>query len=245
MAARTSRHSTVGECWQPAPLESRLEEGALHVWRADLAAVADVFARLLCTDERTRAERLLGESDRRRWTRARGVLRALLGRYLQADPRDLQIVAEARGKPIVLSDAPGSSATAQGSSGTSSQVAFNLSHSGELALYAFTQSGSVGVDVEVARRPIREVAIAARALGTSAAERLEMLDPTAREQEFRRLWVRHEAKLKCWGTGIGEPSARTSACEPWIADLDVGPRAAAAVAATAPPQRLCCWDWRA
>ena len=54
-----------------------------------------------------------------------------------------------------------------------------MSHSGRLALYAFSDAGAVGVDVEVARRPIDELAIAARTLGATEAQRLEALDPAS------------------------------------------------------------------
>ncbi|HYM67693.1 MAG TPA: 4'-phosphopantetheinyl transferase superfamily protein, partial [Patescibacteria group bacterium] len=124
------------------------------------------------------------------------------------------------------------------------RLRFTLSHSGHLALYAFTTVGEVGVDVEVARRPIDEVALAARAFGPGEAQRLEPLDPAARRQEFRRAWARHEATLKCRGTGFGGgPAAHGPA--PWIAELDVGANAAAAVAAERAPEELRCWGWQA
>jgi hypothetical protein len=49
------------------------------------------------------------------------------------------------------------------------------------------------------------------------------------------LWTRHEAELKRRGTGIGAASAEAHAkgeahAEPWIVELDVGPRAVAALA---------------
>ena len=66
------------------------------------------------------------------------------------------------------------------------------------------ERGAVGVDVEVARRPINEAALAARTFGPDEARRLAALDPVSREREFLRLWVRHEARLKCRGTGIGD-----------------------------------------
>jgi hypothetical protein len=58
----------------------------VHVWRADVDADDDVLVELLSAEERGRAERFLEECAGRRWARSRGVLRALLGRYLQEDP---------------------------------------------------------------------------------------------------------------------------------------------------------------
>jgi 4'-phosphopantetheinyl transferase len=217
-----------------------LRECAVHVWRADLGGVADEICGLLCGQERARGERMVNDRTRDLWMRSRGVLRALLGGYLSRDPSTLRFARGARGKPELSPDA----------------VSFNLSHSGPLALYAVTRTGPVGVDVEVARRPVDEVAITARVLGEAEARRLEELDPASREQAFLRAWVRHEAELKCLGVGIGESGRggslglgnRETDTEggdgrPWIADLQVGPRAAGAVAMAVAPEELRCWEW--
>jgi 4'-phosphopantetheinyl transferase len=217
--------------WRPGPLEPRLAEGAVHVWRADLEAVTDDLLELLSCEEEARAARFLAERDRRLWGRAHGVLRAMLGRYLETDPRTPRLVVGSHGKPA-LDDAAGPA-----------RLSFNLSHSGQLALFAFTETGPVGVDVEFARRPIDEVAMATRTFGGAEAERLAGLDAATREWEFLRLWVRHEAELKFRGTGIGDATRSAEEREPWIVELEMGPRAAAAVAAQEPPDELHCWDW--
>jgi 4'-phosphopantetheinyl transferase len=140
----------------------------------------------------------------------------------------LRIEAGANGKPELVGDFRGPA------------ISFNLSHSGEIALYAFTRAGPVGVDVEVARRPIDSLALARRAFGRDEADRLAQLDPESRELEFLRAWVRHEAAVKLLGTGIGgKPAAGFG---PWFADLEIGARAAAAVALAAPPSELRCWE---
>jgi 4'-phosphopantetheinyl transferase len=175
--------------------------------------------------------------------RSRGVLRALLGGYLQKDPRTLRFTISAHGKPVLREDAAGSSAPPVSVSARHARISFNLSHSGQLALYAFIETGSVGVDVEVAGRRVDEVAIAARVLGLTEARRLEGLDQPIREREFLRAWVRDEAVLKCRGTGIGGADGAPSGGAPWVAELDVGARAAAAVALERPPHDLRCWDW--
>jgi 4'-phosphopantetheinyl transferase len=205
--------------------------GAVHVWRANLAEVPDELIELLSGDERARAARFKRPRDGRLWARSRGLLRSLLGRYLQLDPGGVPIAPGPHGKPGLEASSP---------------LSFNLSHSGDLALFAFTTLGSVGVDVEVARRPIDTVALAGRVFGADAAARLERLEGTEREQEFLRLWVRHEATLKCLGTGMGGAEARVSAGghAQWITDLEIGDRGAAAVVLDVAPEELCCWDWR-
>jgi 4'-phosphopantetheinyl transferase len=242
--------ATADRSWAPGPCHPRLTEGTVHVWRADLEAVADDMHGLLSPEERVRARRLLSQRDRQRWIRARGVLRALLGRYLQNDPTTLRFAAGTHGKLELLDAAGGSAAASAPTSAKLPRLSFNLSHSGGLALYAFTKTGAVGIDVEVARRPINEIAIAARALGQAEARRLEALDPPVREREFLRAWVRHEAELKCVGTGIGRAATGTADPRPWMAELEVGPHAAGAVAVAEPSRELpvrhldlSCWEW--
>lgn len=232
------------DAWAPGPAHPVLCKSVVDVWRADLTASADELWATLDDEERARAARLLRERDRTLWIRARGVLRALLGRYLDEDPRTLRVVSDERGKPGLLDDAPdGSAPELDPRSAACSRVSFNLSHSGDVALYAFAAGVSVGVDVEVARRAIDEVAIAARTFGATEAERLRELDPETRRREFLRAWVRYEATLKCLGVGIGGTAAASGNSLPWIAELDMGPRGAGAVAVERAPREVRLWEW--
>jgi hypothetical protein len=201
--------------------------------------------------------------------RSRGVLRALLGRYLQLDPSTLRFNLGPHGKPALLGGGP----------------AFNLSHSGTLAVYALSASAEVGVDVQLDLRQIDEAAIARRFLTAADARALAQLPPPERRTEFLRAWVRHEAALKCRGSGFaagreagtgrtgkavaagraagaglaGDAAAAAGAGSAegkgstvdaagvlsalWLADLDAGAGAAAAVACEEHPHELHCWDW--
>lgn len=217
--------------WAPGPTGPALAGGDVHVWRVELANVEPALVELLDAEERERAARLASPRDRATWPRARGVLRALLAAYLDAEPQALRFALGPHGKPRLAGE----------------QLCFNLSHSGELALYAITRAGPVGVDVELAqpRGSARERdvdAIARRAFGDDVARSLASLAPPLRERELLRLWTRHEAELKRRGTGIGGRSPRRDTA-PWLAELDVGPRGAAALACSSPPHELRCWDW--
>lgn len=224
------------EAWAPGPLCPRLADGAVHVWRADLADVSEKLAGLLSGDERARAARLVDTRRGELWRRSRGLLRTLLGRYLARDPSSLRFALGAHGKPVLVFDGEDS-------------LSFNMSHSGSTALYAFTGAGEIGVDVETARRRIDEVAVARRALGRTTTARLEGLDPGTRRREFLRAWARHEAALKCLGVGIGgagigEPRADAGGPELWVSELELGDLdAAAAVATDGQARGLRCWRW--
>jgi 4'-phosphopantetheinyl transferase len=177
------------------------------------------------------------------WTRSRGVLRVLLGRYLEREPSGLRFIQGASGKPALLVDDPGPNASSVPLAADPASLHFNVSHSGEDALYAFSRTTPVGVDIEVAGRRINELAVARRVLGPVTTDRLARLDPAEREREFLRAWVGMEAKLKCRGTGIVGSLDEVEVTELWVVELEVRPRAAAAVAAERAPHELRCWSW--
>jgi 4'-phosphopantetheinyl transferase len=215
----------------PAPFE--LSEDAVHVWVVDLDA-PPWHTGLLSSEERTRAERFRRERDRLRWTRAREALRLLLGEYLRSDPRAVRFDIGARGKPELVED--------------QRRFHFNLAHAAGVAVYAVTNAQPVGVDIELPGRSIDVLAVAERALGPAASARLRVLRADAREREFLRQWVRHEATLKCRGTGLGGGGVEAHGGRPWVSELDLPPRwsaagAVAAVAVADGPSEVSCREW--
>jgi len=225
-------HAHAGSRWDAGPARPCLDGTVLHLWRADADVLPSELEELLCERERERSQRLLSTSARRRWTRTRGLLRALTASYLNASPIELRFASGPHGKPG-LADG---------------RLFFNLSHSGAIALYAFSRLAPVGVDVEVAaRRTMDEAAVAARVLGEQEAQRLRALsDPHVRRREFLRAWTRYEAALKCAGVGIGAAAPRGGAREPWVRQLELGlgPDVAGALACEREPAEVRCWQWR-
>jgi 4'-phosphopantetheinyl transferase len=231
--------------WERGPTRGRLAPEAVDVWRADLAVGGDDVRALLSDDERARAARFVRAEDGVRWAHARGIVRALLGRYADADPRRLRLGAGPYGKPQLAGADAAADAGADGPAGAASagRLCFNLSHSGDVLLVAVALGREVGVDVELPRRSVDHVAIARRVLGDEEAERLGALDPPEREREFLRAWVRWEAVLKCRGTGIGGADDASTGPDPWVVELDVGLPAAAALAVADEPSTVRCFQW--
>ena len=245
--------------WSPGPRDPRACAGIVDVWRADVTAVPDELQELLGSEETERAQRIVRAGARTLWARSRGLLRALLGRYLEHDPRQLRFEVGAHGKPKLAYDGPAAHDGRAPHDGRTPHdgpagpdLRFNLSHSGPLVLIAVSARHEVGVDVEHARARgdagADELALAARLFGAAQARRLGELDRDRRAAELLRAWAMHEATLKCLGTGLA--GTRAAAPDPpqglWRAALDVGPGAAAAVAAQGEHAReLHCWDWRA
>jgi 4'-phosphopantetheinyl transferase len=233
--ARPSGPASATGGWPAGPQAPRLAPGGAHVWRADLRAVAEDLLGALSADERDRAAAMSGAGARGLWSRSRGVLRALLARYLRCGAADVALAVGELGKPELLSVPAGVA-----------PLHFNLSHSQGSALYAFSADGPVGVDVQAvrpdgARAPVDHVALARRAFGEREAQRLGLVEPARREWEFLRAWTRYEAQVKQLGLGIG--GARVADAPPWAGELDVGQNAAAALSLNSPASDLRLWAW--
>jgi len=183
--------------WQEPPprgaLGARLGVNDIHVWRARLKPRDHVVTSLrlvLSADERTRADRFYFERDRRSFTVARGVLRSLLGGYLGCAPADVGFGYRDKGKPYATSPA--------------SDVAFNVSHSGDYALLAFTRGRALGVDVELRRDMSDLTSLAETSFSPSEFAVFRGL-PTAQHVEaFFACWSRKEAFIKATGEGVSQ-----------------------------------------
>lgn len=167
----------------------------VHLWTAHLdgqeEGVCNRWQRLLDEVEAARASRFYFERDRRRFTVARGILRALLARYLDAPPGALAFGYTEQGKPFLTSP--------------QSKLHFNVSHSGGQALFAFAQNHEVGVDIEAGERLGDDwPGIARRYFSEREQSELFELPEPQRRAAFLTGWARKEAYLKATGLGISD-----------------------------------------
>src|SRR5262245_6543972 len=112
----TTGHDLV---WRLPPADLQLSMDEVHVWRAELDLPASQIQRLqhtLSTDELLRAERFYARKDRQHFVVAHGLLRAILGRYLEVEPDHIPFCYSAHGKPALAS-----------TSGQEHKLSFNLS----------------------------------------------------------------------------------------------------------------------
>lgn len=246
--------SAAGEAWGAPPRLLRLADDVVHVWAAPLDPPAHAVRRhaaLLAPDEHARADRFRFERDRRRFTVARGVLRALLGRYLGTDPRGVAFRYESHGKPA-LDGEP----AAHG-------IRFNVSHSGEMALYALARGRELGVDVEEVRRMEDGLKIAERFFSEAEVAAFRALPDGIRDDAFFNCWTRKEAYIKAVGEGLsfplhafdvslapGEPARLLASRDPRQAERwslrglpDPAPGYRAAVVVEGEGWEPACWRW--
>jgi 4'-phosphopantetheinyl transferase len=87
-------------------------------------------------------------------------------------------------------------------------IAFNLSHTGGLALVAIAGSGRVGIDAETVRSTIEVEDLSRRFFAPAEAAEILALSPDARLAAFFTCWTRKEAFVKALGGGLSVPLDR-------------------------------------
>ena len=182
--------------WPQPPAEIDLPTGEVHLWSARLEVPDDLLrqcASVLSADERQRAERFRAGSLRNHYIAGRGMLRMLLGRYLRTDPTSFALSYQTHGKPEL-----GPPWKAYG-------LEFNVSHSHELAVYAFTRGSQIGADVEWIRPMPNAAALLERFFSPEEVRQWQHI-PTERQlRAFFQGWTRKEAWLKAMGSGLSFP----------------------------------------
>ncbi|MGQ0456446.1 MAG: 4'-phosphopantetheinyl transferase family protein [Hyphomicrobium sp.] len=148
---------------------------------------------LLSPRERQRADRFLDEGQRRRYAVTRGNLRRVLAGRLRADAAEIGICDSAAGKPLLSPP------------WAKSGIRFNVSHSGDLAVFALAHGRDVGVDIEVARDVPDAMALAARFYAAEEIDALKMTAPNDVNRAFLACWTRKEAFVKALGLGLRFP----------------------------------------
>jgi 4'-phosphopantetheinyl transferase len=163
----------------PAPFE---------VWQVDLGSLPEALElATLSSAEQQRAARFAFERHRRRYLASHVALRALLARRCDSAADGLCFVDGPFGKPGLAPP---------------SRCAFNLSHSGDVALVAIAPDGEIGIDVEVPRALNDALELAARNFTPRECAELDGAPPEALARTFLRCWTRKEACLKAIGSGL-------------------------------------------
>lgn len=181
--------------WQPGASWSASPE-EIDVWRVDWvihapdgvsdALIDDWATGLLSRAELARAERLVVPAKSRQFARSRAALRVLLGHHLGTDPRALDFRAGDHGRPEL------------------DGVAFNLSHSGTIAVVALGAAHTMRLGIDVERvegdRPFGR--LVRRFFAPSEAEAFDRNPPAHQAADFARRWALKEAYVKALGTGL-------------------------------------------
>ena len=246
----TKLHSS----WPAPPANPRLASQELHVWVASLnrpQAQLNQFWQYLAEDEKARANRFYFDHDREHYIVARGLLRQLLGSYLQLPAVQITFAYGEHGKPELAAE--------QAASG----VKFNVSHAQGVALLAFALQAEVGVDIEQVR-PLEDAEeVAERFFSKNEVAAFTAVPAAQKPRAFFNCWTRKEAFIKVIGEGLscpldsfdvtlkpGDPAnllqvkGSLEAAARWeLHNLEPAMGYAAAVIAEGRGWQLHCWQW--
>ena len=222
----------------------RLEPNQIHVWHADLVISPEketTQSALLSTDELERAKRFHAPVHRMRFIAARSILRQILGLYLGVAPQEITFSYAEHNKPYLLKPAK-------------TGLQFNLAHSYDMAVYAFTLTQLIGVDIEKIK-DYYEPAVAKRFFSRQENTELMSLPPDEQTAGFYRIWARKEAIVKAVGKGLSIPLSSFSVSAKPIAEsltlesdswslvpLSINPGYQAALASNQPINEVSMWQ---
>lgn len=168
----------------------QVERGVIDIWSWSLDRSIPEVARLwdtLSVDETMRAAGFVRERDAIRFSTGRGVMRTILGSYLNVSASALALRTHSNGKPEIC--------PSMGSS-----LRFNLSHSADRAVLAVCDMLAIGIDIEEIR-PIEED-VASHFFSKRECGALKALPSESYMEGFYRCWTRKEAFVKAHGAGL-------------------------------------------
>jgi 4'-phosphopantetheinyl transferase len=175
------------------PSVSELAGRIVQAWALRAEAIKSEVARfrsVLSPEETYRAASFRFDDLRSTFILARACVRILLGSYLGIAPAAVQFKYGIKGKPSVLGG---------------KDLQFNVSHSGGLAVFAFTLGCDIGIDIEQVRSLSDIQDIADRFFSVEEASELMSVPNGQRLPAFFRCWTRKEAYVKAIGDGLSAP----------------------------------------
>lgn len=237
--------------WSEPPESLSLATGEVHVWRVELNQpdhLLEKYRETLEEHELHRASRFHFDKHRNCYVAGRGVLRQLLSQYLGTKPERLRFSYGAYGKPAL------------GGEHENSRLRFNMSHSHEMALFAFAEDTELGVDVEHIRTDFASEEVARRFFSPREVETFNALPQHEQVVGFFKCWTRKEAFIKVIGLGLSQPlnqfdvTLEQPAALLWVSgddasrwslyDLEVGGDYAGALAVEGQVSGIRCWHMR-
>ena len=148
----------------------------------------DFYRSLLNDEEKIRADRFYFGKDRNCFTIARALLKIFLSEYLNVNPGQINFIYNQYGKPLIDYD-----------------LKFNISHSADIIIFAFTLKNEIGIDIEFMKKNIKYKELIKRFFSKKEIEDFLSLDEKYQKAAFFNGWSRKEAYIKAIGKGLSIP----------------------------------------
>ncbi len=171
----------------------QLRKKTIHVWYCHFKNNKNQlkqYAALLSSDEIDRSRKFKFEKDQETYVITRAVLRILLGKYLKQAPEEINFDYTKYKKPFLT---------------PTNNLKFNVSHSGNMAAFAFYSNREIGVDIEKIKDDFDVLELAQNFFSKKEIEVLEKLPKSELARAFYRCWTRKESFIKAEGSGLSFP----------------------------------------
>lgn len=165
--------------------------GSIHMWLVRYASLDRYFpllSTLVSPEEKRKAADYKKSDDTRRYIMRHGIVRVILGKYIQKDPEKLPIITKESGKPDLLLD------------GRYSDVRFSLSHTDAMVCLGITRTYEIGLDIVNTNSCIPFQEIENYLFAPGERRWIEQTLPEQRPLPFFRIWSLKEALLKATGS---------------------------------------------
>jgi 4'-phosphopantetheinyl transferase len=166
-----------------------LNSNDVHIWTITLDNPPLPITELtsfLSEDEQKKSDRYKFDTDRNKFIICRGMLRMILSKYINTDPKSLNFEYTDKGKPSL----------------TNSELSFNLSHAENLAVYGITMNKNIGIDIEYLQKKSSFEDIAKRFFLPQEYAQIKQLPEQDKSRAFFYIWTGKEAYFKATGEGI-------------------------------------------
>ena len=163
----------------------------IHVWEFNIEVYQKLsvhYFEYLSEEEAKRVERLRKINDKKQYVIGHIFLRILLSEYLKIPIRQISLFRDAHGK-IKLE-------------GNGGNISFNLSHSDEMVVLAFSQYKDLGVDIERINNIQDFLQIAKQYFRKEEYEYISKIDAESPLRKFYKVWTIKEAFVKATGEGL-------------------------------------------
>ncbi|MCR4794376.1 MAG: 4'-phosphopantetheinyl transferase superfamily protein [Ruminococcus sp.] len=163
------------------------EADVIEIWYVDICKDIDIIKRsmyLINDAEKERYNRFLRDKDKLRYACGRIFTKMISAAYLGSKAEDILIYADKYYKPHIKEH--------------SDILKYNISHSGDMVLLAFSSSGEIGIDIEQFDPCINESEICS----AFHSEEIKAMAVGDNKRQFYRIWTAKEAYVKAVGKGF-------------------------------------------
>jgi len=183
--------------WKIPKNPIHIKPKVIHIWVADILSYSTLhleqLKQCLSQDELEHASRYYFEKDKKYYITSRGILRKILSNYLTMKPEKIKFSYNPYGKPYLCNKFH------------TKNFNFNLSHSGDLALYIFSANFDVGIDLEKFQLIEGFIDIAMQFFSPNEFLKLKSIPHDQQLTAFFKCWTRKEAFIKAIGNGLSHP----------------------------------------